>query len=153
MEPSRLQNGQRQARTVLARGCRVVLSIVLMNCLFASSTFAGTILDQDGDSIPDVFDNCTTSDNGPTTVPPNNQLDCDGDGYGTACDGDYNNDGTVGVGDFPIYFNAFIQFPQPDPVDACFDHNADGVIGIGDFAIFFDLFIRGVPGPSCCGTF
>lgn len=87
------------------------LKSILMACLFtgalAVSANAGSILDFDGDTIPDVFDNCVTDDNGPNTFPANNQTDLDGDGFGVRCDPDYNQDGTVGVGDFTIFFDKF----------------------------------------------
>ncbi len=87
------------------------LKSILMACLFtgalAVSANAGSIVDTDGDTIPDVFDNCVNDDNGPNTVPPNNQTDLDGDGFGVRCDPDYNQDGTVGVGDFTIFFEKF----------------------------------------------
>lgn len=119
-----------------------LLIISLLACGFAMSAGAGAILDDDGDLIPDVFDNCVTDDNGPNTVPANNQVDLDGDGIGVRCDPDYNQDGTVGTGDFAIFFDAF-SGAAPEPRA---DHNQDGTVGTGDFAIFFEKFTIGSPG-------
>ena len=84
-----------------------VFFVSLLAIGFAFSANAGSIDDADSDRIPDVFDNCPNHDNGPDTVPANNQTDLDGDGFGVRCDPDYNQDGSVGVGDFTIFFEFF----------------------------------------------
>ena len=124
------------------------LKYILMACLLAGgmalSANAGVITDTDLDTIPDVFDNCPNQDNGPNTVPANNQTDLDGDGFGVRCDPDYNQDNTVGVGDFTIFFDAFTNGVGVEPKA---DHNQDGSVGVGDFTIFFFFFDgAGVPG-------
>lgn len=121
----------------------LVLAAMLIACLAAFAANAGTVGDADGDTVPDAFDNCTNDDNGPNTVPANNQTDLDGDGIGVRCDPDYNQDNTVGVGDFNIFFQAFtgaVAEPRAD-------HNQDGTVGVGDFIIFDEKFQAGVPGP------
>jgi hypothetical protein len=156
------------------------LTFTLMACLLmggvALSVNSGSILDSDTgvlpaegpDGIPDVFDNCVTDSNGPASPPAvvaNDQVDVDGDGFGIRCDPDYNQDGSVGVGDFNLFFACF-SCPGPAGSGvacgaacagastaagvASTDHNQDTTIGVGDFNIFFSKF-PGVPGPSCGG--
>jgi uncharacterized protein (TIGR03790 family) len=50
------------------------------------------VADMDGDGVPDRTDNCREQ-------PNPNQRDADGDGFGDLCDGDFDQDGVVGVSD------------------------------------------------------
>jgi hypothetical protein len=54
-----------------------ICELILDECLDDCDN--GNFPDQDGDGIPDQYDNCHTVSN-------RNQADCDGDGYGDACD-------------------------------------------------------------------
>jgi hypothetical protein len=112
---------------------------------FAISANAGSIDDGDSDSIPDVFDNCSTQPNGPAEA-PNNQFDFDDDGFGNRCDADYDGDGDTDLADF----NAFLaDFGNPET--GIQDHDADGDTDLADFNLFLTLF-GGPPGPGATAT-
>jgi hypothetical protein len=68
--------------------------------------------DIDGDTVPDVSDNCITTPNG-------SQLDKDGDGQGDACDADDDNDGLADASD-----NCRLV-ANPDQADADGDGRGD----------------------------
>src|SRR6185369_15441189 len=57
--------------------------------------------DTDGDGILDRVDNCTN-------VANPNQADQDGDGFGTACDPDLNNDGRIDQSDMNLLVQCFL---------------------------------------------
>src|SRR5262245_21815315 len=103
--------------------------------------------DADSDNVPDAEDNCLTAAN-------SSQLDSDQDGYGNACDTDYNDDGVVGISDFLTLSRAFgspIGSPDYSPV---LDSNGDGAIGVPEFLLLLASFGK-PPGPSglsCAGT-
>ena len=66
-------------------------------------------MDADCDGVPDVSDNCIDEANGPL-IPDaggNVQLDVDVDGFGNACDGDFNQDDFVGGPDFTVFLGCF----------------------------------------------
>ena len=103
--------------------------------------------DADSDNVPDAEDDClTTADS--------SQLDSNQDGYGNACDADYDDDGVVGISDFLTLSRAFgatIGSPDYSPV---LDSNGDGAIGVSEFLFLLKSFGR-TPGPSglsCAGT-
>ena len=101
----------------------------------------------DFDRVPDEWDNCLVEPN-PT------QTDCDWDGYGNACDADFNNDNAVGAPDFNVLANSFLSFDGDENFEACVDCNDDGAIGAPDFNCLANQFL-GSPGPSgldCAGT-
>jgi hypothetical protein len=129
---------------------KLILFVGVCAIGFAISANAGTIADVDGDTIPDVFDDCSAVANGPATAGKPNQLDSDSptDGYGNMCDGDLDNDGVVGGTDFGIFSGLF------GGGDLRADFTGDGVIGGTDFGEFVGFF-GGGPGPSglnCAGT-
>lgn len=110
----------------------------------------GTILlygDLDEDDVDDPDDNCLIAENA-------DQRDSDGDGYGTACDADYNADGYVDAADFEIFRSGFGgEDGDPDFLDAA-DHNGDGGVGIADYTAHQQL-SGAAPGPSglpCAGV-
>ncbi len=107
---------------------------------------AATGLDTDGDLVPDRFDNCRLTDNGPNEL--GGQMDGDLDGYGNRCDADYNNDGAPNGGDFSRFVNAFNTF------DAVVDLSGDGVVNGDDFGRFISSFstLVGPSGLPCAGT-
>lgn len=88
--------------------------------------------DQDGRS--DHLDNCMTRAN-PA------QTDADGDGYGNACDADFNNDGIVNVVDLGYLRTVFFT---ADPVA---DLDGNGTVNVVDLGLMRTLFFQ-APGPS-----
>lgn len=100
--------------------------------------------DTDGDGACDGNDNCTE-------VANVNQVDADGDGYGNACDADFNQDGIFGLPDWPTFFVCIgQQVPgsgTPDDPDCSeSDFNGDGVVGVPDYALLPPF--GTAPGPS-----
>lgn len=91
-------------------------------------------LDSDGDSIPNDLDNCIT-------VANDSQLDADDDGYGNACDADFNNDCEINVVDLGLLRAAFFS------ADSLTDLNGDGVVNVVDLGILRAMFFA-LPGPS-----
>lgn len=113
---------------------------------------AGSMIDFDGDLVPDAFDNCRTVANGPNQS--TNQFDSDGDGYGNRCDTDFDQSGTTTTADFAIFLARFgspicIQIFPPPP--SCMpDLDGSGTVTTSDFAIFLGRYSvpPGAPGPS-----
>jgi hypothetical protein len=105
------------------------------------------IRDADRDGIADAQDDCLE-------VPNRDQLDANGDGYGDACDADYDDDGVVGGSDFNTFRRAFGSekgYPGFEP--AC-DHDGSWSIDFGDLAVLRRSLGR-PPGPSglaCAGS-
>lgn len=90
--------------------------------------------DDDGDGVDTSVDNCT--------IAPNpDQTDTDGDGYGNACDADFNNDCIVNVSDIPILRDLY---GQPDNQA---DLTGDGFTNVPDLIRVRELF-NAAPGPS-----
>ena len=118
----------------------IMISLLAFGLALAAN--AGSVVDTDGDLVPDVFDNCSTIPNGPGQA-PSNQVDTDGDGLGNACDADYNQSGTVDTIDFGQFFTAFLA-----GTGTVEDANADGSVDTIDFGSFFTQFLAGVPGPA-----
>lgn len=79
---------------LLALACALMLAFGL-----SMGSFAGSIADADSDGVPDVHDNCSTVANGPLAGACDSQQDLDADGYGNACDADFNNNGGVDLAD------------------------------------------------------
>ncbi len=99
---------------------------------------AADVSNSDGDTIPDNIDNCTLTDN-------ENQVDTDGDGYGNACDADFNNDCIVNFPDLGIFRTLFFQPNNQADLDG------NGITNFVDLGIFRQLFFA-APGPSEVGT-
>jgi len=120
------------------------------------STFAGVVVDADGDGVDDSSDNCTGYANGPLAQEPatpqcDNQEDVGADGYGNPCDTDANNDGAAGLDDVGDTFSALTP-----GTNLLFDYNCDGGVGLDDVGTVFDAAVIALPpGPSglaCAGT-
>ena len=130
----------------------VLIAIAFFQTQGATLAMAGSVPDNDLDQVAESFDNCTLIANGPNTLGQGNQVDTDLDGYGNACDADYDQDFVVSTPDFTIFINAFLG-GEPDPRT---DHNGDGATTMIDFRIFLAQFQNLVPlGPSgltCAGT-
>jgi hypothetical protein len=122
----------------LAGACALVFALG-----FAMTATAGVILDNDSDLIPDVLDNCTLVANGPGQ-PGINQTDGDNDGFGTACDCDYTQDGTV-LGDDLLELFGF--FNQSDVSPFLHDNTGDGLV-LGDDILKCFGYFNGPPGPA-----
>jgi hypothetical protein len=126
------------------------LKLIMLVSLFAFglafNANAGAVADADSDLVPDGFDNCSARANGPND--PSNQVDADQDGYGNACDSDYNDDGSTTTLDFPTFLDAFTGAVP----DAQTDHNGDGATTTLDFTRFLNDFTGlASPGPSGLG--
>lgn len=99
-------------------------------------------VDRDADGIPDVCDRCTFAHD-PI------QSDADGDGFGDACDADYDNDGSVTSSDLSPGFTSCLGVDVvADP--SCFDRDFDfdGVVTPCDQPMFDAELAKGRPGPS-----
>lgn len=92
------------------------------------------VADGDSDGINDHLDNCMSRANP-------SQIDADDDGYGNACDADYNNDGIVNVVDLGVMRANFFG---NDPV---VDLDGNGVVNVVDLGILRTQFFQS-PGPS-----
>jgi len=130
--PTRCHN---KGRTTSEPVCTLPGPDVLCALTEHFSGFAlGIPLDTDGDGVPDLADNCTLAPN-PA------QTDTDGDGYGNACDPDFNNDEVVTAADY------LLLRAKLNSADPLFDLNGDGRVTAADY-----LLLRGYlnkpPGPS-----
>jgi hypothetical protein len=106
----------------------------------------GSWLDSDDDRVPDPRDNCRD-------VANTDQLDLDLDGYGSACDADYNNDGVVGAPDLFLFWPSFGASEGEVGFLAAADHNGDGVVGLPDLFYLLRTFGQqvGPSGLACAG--
>jgi hypothetical protein len=93
--------------------------------------------DSDGDLVSDPYDNCLVLVNGPGTLHmpnprPNGSSQCDDDldGFGNACDCDFNQNGYCTELDFAILYG---HFGEPvDSSNAIYDIDCDQIIGFSD---------------------
>lgn len=145
---------QGAGRRILPRVIGHFASLAALVGIVALGTHAGDAQDQDGDGVPDAFDNCLLVPNGPlaSTFSCDSQEDGDLDGYGNVCDMDVNNDGAAGGDDLPITLVAQ-TLVSTDPV---VDYNCDGAVGLDDLSLsFMAVATAQTPGPSglsCAGT-
>jgi hypothetical protein len=129
---------------------KLIMLVGLFTLGFAFSATAGSTADADTDLVPDVFDNCSALANGPGEG--SNQVDSDQDGYGNACDADYNQDTFVTSSDFGAFLAAFTG-----TANSATDHDGDGFTTVSDFSVFLAGFTSAAPqigpsGLSCAGT-
>lgn len=103
--------------------------------------------DADADGAHDGQDNCSNVANGPLAPDAggNSQRDTDGDGYGNACDADFNNNGIVDSQDGALFRSRFGATSYPDQ-----DLNGNGVVDSQDGALLRARFGL-APGPSAFG--
>lgn len=118
----------------MTRAIIAILGTVLLSMGMAFSATAGTVSDADNDGVPDGFDNCPNVANGPLAGACSAQQDTDNDGFGNACDGDFNNDGQTLGDDFTIFLTLFGGAGNQGDLDC--DGNTLG----SDFSIFLGLF-------------
>ncbi len=103
--------------------------------------------DADGDAVCDGSDNCVEFANP-------SQVDSDADGFGNACDADFDNSGRVSLSDYRRLRAAFPSGPGDPGYDPALDLTDGEPIGVGDLVRVLQLFDR-PPGPSgllCGGT-
>lgn len=124
----------------------------------ASASFAGIAEDIDSDLVYDVLDNCSTIAN---AAP--NDCDRDDDGYGSFCDGDFDQNNAVNANDLT---KKFVPDFKPGGLDTGTgtDMDCNGAVNANDFTKrFVPDFGKGpsgkdpagLPGPSglhCAGT-
>lgn len=118
----------------------IVLGLLLVS---AGDAWAA---DDDGDGIENAVDNCLNVPNAPP-------LDCDvdQDGYGNACDSDYDNSGLQSMSDDVGFFSAQYGLFAGASVA---DHDCDGIVGGPDAGYFYRSRAT-PPGPSglaCAGS-
>jgi len=112
-----------------------VLAATLAFLLWGAPAFAG---EHDGDGVADRNDNCLIVNNA-------DQVDTDADDCGNLCDADYNQSGTVDIGDFGFFLRCFgtnnplCQHTPPI--------NSTTLASLGDFGFFLGHFGL-APGPS-----
>lgn len=94
------------------------MKYILLLILMISSVSA---LDLDNDTILDNQDNCLNYYN-PL------QIDSDNDGFGNLCDGDFDNNGAVGLTDLSAVLNA----SQNNPSDSKYDVTGDEYVSLSD---------------------
>lgn len=121
-----------------------VLIAVLALVGLPMAGWAGVAPDTDGDGVVDALDNCTLVPNAPP-------LDCDTDGdlFGNACDGDFNQSGATDATDFLAPF-FLTDFGAGTDSGIGTDMDCSGAVDATDFLspYFLDNFTLGSPGPS-----
>jgi hypothetical protein len=122
--------------------CLVAASAVAI-CFAVGSAFAA---DEDADGIDDRADDCID-------VANPDQRDTDRDGFGNACDPDFDGDGAVGSADFVAVERAFGSRAGDPAYSADLDLDGDGRIGRRELLHVSRRF-GAAPGPSgleCAG--
>jgi hypothetical protein len=99
--------------------------------------------DPDGDGVCEPLDNCLDAANP-------DQTDSDADGYGNACDADYDGDGYVAVPDWLRLLVAYGSLLGEPRYEEVLDGGADGAIGEPDYLLMYGSF-GSAPGPSGLG--
>jgi sugar lactone lactonase YvrE len=89
--------------------------------------------DRDGDGLLDAVDDCPL-------YPNADQRDVDGDGYGSVCDPDFNNDGVVGAADLARLGQVFGSTLGDGRYDPVVDMDGNGVIGTYELAVLSATF-------------
>jgi hypothetical protein len=108
---------------LIALACAILLAVGLSLTVVAGPTEPDT----DSDGIVDIHDNCDV-------VPNADQYDTDQDGYGQACDSDFNQDGKSNVTDFITFKAAYGGLPPT--YDEQNDYQCDGKVNVTDFITF-----------------
>jgi len=98
------------------------------------------VADSDGDGVPDRLDNCREQ-------PNPDQRDSDNDGFGDVCDGDFDQDGVVGISDVMRLERAIrtgVRFPGADL-------DGDGAVDGRDLSLL-QVQVGHPPGPGHAGS-
>ncbi|MEM7083138.1 MAG: ThuA domain-containing protein [Pseudomonadota bacterium] len=106
---------------------------VFIEHIVGGLVYAAGGVDGDGDGVIDSEDNCQLVDNA-------DQLDSDDDGFGNACDADFNNDCSTNFIDFSLLSSQFQTVGDTDL-------NGDAIVNFTDVFLFTQLYLR-EPGPS-----
>jgi len=103
--------------------------------------------DGDGDGRPDSEDNCLD-------VANPGQADVNLDGFGDACDADYDDDGAVNAMDFATLAAAYLSQAGGPRWNPAVDHDGNGTINAIDFGVFGARYLTtaGPSGLSCAGV-
>jgi hypothetical protein len=131
----------------MIRSFTLWLALALAALGLVHASFAGVAEDDDLDGIFNWYDNCRVVSNTP-------QCDTDLDGYGNACDGDFDNNKSTSAIDFGIFVPDFKKGVDAGKADGT-DMECNGVVNALDFGKFVPNFKAGKPGPSglfCAGT-
>jgi len=112
----------------------LAVALGLSACLAATAQTPPTLPDSDGDSVPDLLDNCVD-------VANRDQRDSNGNGIGDRCDGDVTGDGQVNALDLA---QLRAQFGQ---AGGSADLNGDGSVNALDLALLRSRFGQR-PGPA-----
>ena len=119
---------------------RSALFWILLAFAVVISGAGASAQDLDGDGVDDSADNCINT-------PNPDQLDPGGDGYGIACDCDFDGSHFTNASDFTFFMNQF-QLPLGSVLlDPDYDLDSSGVISAHDFQLFLSCF-GAAPGPS-----
>lgn len=133
-------------------GAMIRAFVCVLAASFPLMAFAGPAPDNDSDNIPDVIDNCSGLAQGAVPLP--GTCDTDQDGYGNACDGDFDNSQTVLPSDFTGIF--IPDFTATTDSGVGTDMDCSGSVNPTDFTGFFiPQFTATAPGPSglsCAGS-
>jgi len=124
-----------------------VFGLLVIAALVGLVATAALAADSDQDGVADNADNCLLDSNP-------DQADADQDGFGDACDADYDNNGIVDQADVDALQAAFLSKEGDANYNAAFDHDGTGSVGLGDFQVV-SASLGAAPGPSglsCAGT-
>jgi hypothetical protein len=107
------------------------------------------LADQDRDGVADSGDDCIGHENGPLLPDAGGhvQLDADADGFGNACDPDFDGNAVVGTSDVLRLQAALGRTGSGAPLDPGLDLDGNGSIGIVDW-IQLVARLGEPPGPS-----
>ena len=108
-----------QQRCCRSESPKFILVISMLALVLASPLAQATDTDLDG--VVDSQDNCINNAN-------NTQLDTDGDGYGNACDGDFDQSGFVDAGDLSIFRSRYMNTDTDADLDGSGDVSGNDLL-------------------------